>query len=257
MKTRMTITAAALLALAACGDGDGTGPTTGAQVSLTFASNEAAGGAVAASRFAGPMAVSSTVGASTLDITSVHIVLREIELERVEVTDCDVEPEPDGCEKFETGPVLIDLPLDGSTSTDFSIAIDPGTYTEIEFDIHKVSSDDVEDMDFLLANPTMEGKSIRVEGTYDGANFTYETDLNEEQEFDLIPNLVIGEDAPATNVTVRFDVSTWFLDGNGNLFDPATANKGGPNENLAKDNIKNSIEAFEDEDKDGDDTDES
>ena len=52
-------------------------------------------------------------------------------------------------------------------------------------------------------------------------------------------------------------VSTWFFDGNGNLFDPATALKGQPNENLAKDNIKSSIDVFEDEDMDGDDTDES
>ena len=103
----------------------------------------------------------------------------------------------------------------------------------------------------------MEGKSIAVEGTYNGDPFSYETDLNEEQEFDLIPNLVIGEDAPATNITIRLDVSTWFVDGDGNLFDPATAAKGEPNENLAENNIKNSIDAFEDEDRDGDDTDES
>ena len=109
----------------------------------------------------------------------------------------------------------------------------------------------------MLANPTMEGKSIAVEGTYNGDPFSYETDLNEEQEFDLIPNLVIGEDAPATNITIRLDVSTWFVDANGNLFDPATAAKGEPNENLAENNIKNSIDAFEDEDRDGDDTDES
>jgi hypothetical protein len=89
--------------------------------------------------------------------------------------------------------------------------------------------------------------------------FTYETDLNEEQELPLNPALVIGEgaDASATNVTLRFDVSTWFVDGTGRLFNPATANVGGPNENLAEDNIRNSIRAFEDEDKDGDDTDES
>ncbi len=255
MKSRMFITAAALLVLAACSDG--TGPATGGGVSLSFASNLTPGGAPAQSFFGGPMAVPITDGVNTLDITRVQVVLREIELERVEVTDCDVEPEPDGCEKFETGPVLVDLPLDGSTSQGISINIDPGTYTEVEFDIHKVSSDDVDDMAFLQANPTMEGKSIAVEGTYNGVVFNYETDLNEEQELALIPNLVIGEDAPATNVTVRFDLSTWFVDQFGDLFDPATAAKGEPNENLAKDNIKNSIEAFEDEDKDGDDTDES
>ena len=194
------------------------------------------------------MAVPFTEGTNTLEITPVLIVLREIELERVEVADCDVEPEPAGCEDFEIGPVLIDLPLDGTTDTNITVSVSAGTYDEIEFDIHKVSSDDPEDAAFLLANPTMEGKSIAVEGTYNGDPFSYETDLNEEQEFDLIPNLVIGEDAPATNITFRLDVSTWFVDGTGRLFNPTTANVGGPNENLAETNIRNSIKAFEDKD---------
>ena len=194
---------------------------------------------------------------NTLEITRVQVVLREIELERLEVADCDVEPEPLGCEDFETGPVLIDLSLDGTTDTNVSVAVSAGTYDEIEFDIHKASADDPEDDAFLALNPAWEGKSIVVEGFYNTMPFTYETDLNEEQELPLVPNLVIGEDAPPTNVTIRLDVGTWFVDGNGDLFDPATALKGQPNENLAKDNIKASIDAFEDEDMDGDDTDES
>ena len=254
MRTKLLATFAALLVLGACSDG--TGPTTGAQVSLTFASGVTAGGA-AASGFTGPMAVPFTDGTNTLDITSVKVVLREIELEPVEVADCDVEPEPAGCEDFETGPVLIDLVLDGTTNTNISVAIPPGTYDEVEFDIHKVSSGDPEDAAFLDLYPEMDGKSIVVEGTYNGVAYTFETDLNEEQEFDLIPNLVIGEGAPATNVTIRLDISTWFVDGTGSLFDPAMAYKGGQYESMVKNNIKNSIDAFEDEDKDGDDTDES
>ena len=252
MKTMALTTFAALLAVAACSDS--TGPTNGTQVALTFASGVAAGGAAAApARFSGPMAVPMTDGTNTLEITSVKVVLREIELERVEVADCDVEPEPAGCEDFETGPLVIDLPLDASTSSTIDITIDAGTYDEVEFDIHKVSSDEGA---FLTANPTMEGKSIVVEGTYNGVAYTYYTDLNEELELNLVPNLVIGEDATATNVTIRFDVSTWFVGESGNLLDPATASKGEPNENYVKDNIKNSIEAFEDKDKDGDDSDE-
>ena len=252
MKTILTATFAALLVLAACSDA--TGPTTGSGVSLTFASGVSAGGAAAPGLFSGPLASPISDGVNTLTITTVQVVLREIELKRVEVTDCDVEPEPDGCEKFETGPVLVDLLTDGSTSQSISINIDPGTYTEVEFDIHEVTGDDAA---FLIAHPTMEGKSIAVAGTYNGVAFDFETNLSQEQKPSLNPNLVIGEDAPATNVTIRFDVSTWFVDGNGDLFNPATASTGEPNESLAEENIKNSIKAFEDRDKDGDDTDES
>ena len=248
MRAKLSTTLAALLVLAACGDG--TGPRTGVPVSLTFASNGAAGGAAAPS-FAGPMAVSYMDGTNTLEITSVQVVLREIELEPVTVADCDVEPEPAECQDFETGPLLVDLALDGTTSTSISILIPDGTYDEVEFDVHEVASHHPEDADFLVANPTFEGKSIVVTGTWNGVEYTYETDLNEEQELALVPNLVIGEDAPATNLTIRFDVSTWFVDGAGNLVNPAMAYDGGPYETLVKHNIKASIEAFEDSDHDG------
>jgi len=45
----------------------------------------------------------------------------------------------------------------------------------------------------------------------------------------------------------------WVVDGSGNLIDPRTANKGGANEGLVKENIKQSVEAFEDDERDGDD----
>ena len=51
--------------------------------------------------------------------------------------------------------------------------------------------------------------------------------------------------------TSRSGWTSWFKDANGVLFDPATAAKGQPNEDLLKNNIKNSIDAFEDSDHDG------
>ena len=55
-----------------------------------------------------------------------------------------------------------------------------------------------------------------------------------------------------TNVTLRFDVSAWYLSaGRTALVDPASANNGGANENLVKDNIEASFEAFRDNDRDG------
>jgi hypothetical protein len=70
------------------------------------------------------------------------------------------------------------------------------------------------------------------------------------------PPLLVADGDAATNVTIRFDVSTWFLDEGGDLFNPSTASTGQPNESVAEENIQNSIKAFEDHDMDGDDTDE-
>jgi hypothetical protein len=248
----MSTLAAAAWVLAACGDS--TGPTMDGTVSLSLASDLAAAGAAAPSRFGASVATGHVTDGdgNVLTFDSVKVVLREIELERREVADCDVEPEPDGCEKFETQPVLAYLPLDGSLVRDISvIMIAPGTYDEVEFDIHEVTGND-DDASFLVAHPEMDGKSIAAFGTYNGEPFAYVSDLNEEQELRLDPVLVVDEGtAGSTNVTLKFELSTWFRDAGGTLFNPETALEGGDNENLAETNIRDSIKGFEDTDEDG------
>lgn len=204
-------------------------------------------------------ASAETVNAAALDdtlsdaqgneliIASVQIVLREIELERVEGACNDDAP---GCEDVEFGPILVDLPLDPGAVQRLAVEVPPGTYEEIEFEIHKPDDDDPADLAFLNEYPDFTDVSIRVRGTWNGTPFTYETDLNAEQELDFVPPLAVGE-ATVVNVTIFVNIDTWFRDANGDLVDPATANKGEPNENLVRDNIIRSIEAFEDDDGDG------
>ncbi len=221
--------------LAACGNG--TGP--GTQISLSFS-----GGASVSSPNPGLFSAADplTDGTNTLTINSAEVVLRRIKLKRQEVLSCDATPEPPGCEDFVVGPQLISLPTDGTTSEEFTISgVDEGVYTEVEFEIHKVTADD--------PFPNHVDLSIRVEGTFSSngspaVNFTYETDLNEKQEIVLTTALTIGAGGTG-NVTIVLDLDTWFRDGpGGNLIDPDTANKGGINENLVKDNIRASIDAF-------------
>ena len=193
-----------------------------------------------------------TSGSDTLIIEHAWMVLREIELKRVEANDCDVEPEPEGCEEIEIGPILVDLPLTAGAEQALSVELPTGTYERIDFEVHKVG-DDPADLAFLEDHPTFEDISIRVTGTFNGTAFTFETDVNDEQEIALVPPLVLEESASA-NVTIFVDVDTWFRNGAGALVDPATANKGEPNESLVTENIKQSLEAFEDDDRDGDDS---
>jgi hypothetical protein len=191
-----------------------------------------------------------TSGADTLILASVQVVLREIELKALETADCDTEPEPAGCEEIEVGPVLVDLPLTPGAAQEFALEIPGGTYSRIDFEVHKISGDDPADATFRQAHPEFVDKSIRVLGTFNGQAFTFESDLDVEQELDLAPPLVVGENT-STNVTIRVDVSTWFQAPGGGLVDPATANKGGQNESEVKENIKSSLHAFEDADADG------
>jgi len=216
--------------------------TTHGQVSAVVLAD----GAGAAAQFMDDTIVSGT---DTLILSSVEMVLRKVELERLGSSDCDVQP--DVCEDFEAGPVLVDVPLDGTVQTEFALPIPAGSYGQLEFDIHKVSKDDAEDASFRAAHPDFVEKSIRVTGTFNGQAFVFETDLNVEQELDLSPPLVIDAPGSPANITVLVGLDGWFRDGANGLLDPATGNKGQPNESIINENIKTSIEAFEDEDRNG------
>lgn len=237
----------AAAALTACGNStEPTGGSATSQLTLSFATSSAA-----------PMVVSAegrdlvvSDAQDTLVIASAQVVIRDVELWRVGALSCDTLID-DSCEKFVSGPTLIDLPLDGTVEQKLLLTADTGSYNRVEFDVHKVSNDDPEDADFRSAFPDFVGLSIRVTGTFNGQAFTYETDLNESQRFDLIDPIHVTVDEPSFNVTVMMDVSGWFRDAAGLVIDPATANKGQANENLVTDNIRAGIEAFEDRNRDG------
>jgi hypothetical protein len=245
-------------ALAACDDaGDSlAGPgnsTGGSDVSLSIAVATAGAASMSTSRGA-LFDIVQNDGASELVIQRVAMVLREIELERQFDDDCDdhISGEDDDCEEFSTGPMILELPMDGSVDHVVTLGNVPAdTYDEIEFEIHKPEDDTAEDREFIRNNPDFERVSIRVEGTFDGETFVYVTDLNEDQEYALVPPLEVAENTGPVNLTLSINVTTWFVTSGGSLIDPTSANKGGPNESLVEDNIERSIEIFEDHDRDG------
>jgi hypothetical protein len=253
---RSVFVSAAIVAaasLSACNDSGS--PSSEAQVNFNVATRPAAAGS--ASTIAG-----ATVGtpeiftdaSDTLVINQVQLVLREIELKRVEATVACGGSDHDGCEKLELGPILLDLPLGGTggAARTFSVAVAAGSYDEIEFEIHKPSDDDASDAAFVQAHPDFAGVSVRVDGTFNGQTFSYTSDLNAEEEIELSPPLVTAESA-ATDLTLFVDLDRWFRDGAGNLVDPATANVGLTNEVLVESNIRGALQAFEDENHDGTD----
>lgn len=238
----------------ACGDENPAGPgNTGGSVSLSLTIGAQA--PTPAINSPASFNVVYSDGVNTVDISRVAMVLREVELELQNDNSCDnALPEADDlCEKFEVGPILLELPVDGGVNQVVAISgVPAGTYDEVEFNIHRSSRGSVEDDPFILANPDFEDVSIRVEGTFNGAGFVYTTDVMDNQRLGLVPALVIADgSATATNVTLKTDLSTWFQAADGSLLDPATANEGGPNESWVDNQIKASIDAFEDRDRDG------
>lgn len=235
------------LGLAACQTTGG--PTTAASVQVSFATRAAGAPLLSLTGLASDTQV---VGGNTLIITGVELVLRQIELRRVDVTTCTGGTVgDDGCEEFELGPVLVDLPLTAGAEQAFAADVPEGTYSKVDFEIHKPDDSDPADQAFVQLNPDFADISIRVTGTFDGVPFVHTTDLDVEQELSLLPNLVVAEGV-STNLTIFVDLSAWYLIG-GALVDPATANKGGANESAVNNNIKDSFKAFEDPDRNGSD----
>ncbi len=235
---------AAILGVAAACD-DSTGPAAGSHsVSLAFSLTS---GAAAPSPTLFAAGLELTDGTNTLVIESAELVIREVEFEKVETAGCDSEIGDDDCGEFEFGPFVVPLNLDGSVETKITAVVEPGFYDEIEFEIHKPEDDDLADQEFIDANPGFADISVRVTGTYNTVDFDYTSDLNAEQEIELISPLEVG--AGPVAVTLSIDLDSWFRAPL--LIDPNTANKGGVNESVVKDNIQDSIEGFRDDDHDG------
>jgi len=254
------VAAVAAVTSAACSDS-----TTGRlSLALTSRSANPPLASSAVQSFGAPMVSTAgdssviAMGNDTIVVRSIELVLREIELKRVEVVECDSIPANDDCEEFEVGPVLVSVPLGAvATETVAGILAPAGLYNRLEFEIHKPESSD--DAAFIAAHPDFSGVSIRVRGTYSQAGtrseFLYASELGAEQEVFIDPPLTVV-DGVATNVTLRVDIGSWFLNAGGTaLINPASANKGQVNESVVKDRIQASIDAFHDDNHDGHDDD--
>lgn len=237
--------------LLACGNS--TGPTGNTPMSLSFK--------VLRGPSAKPLAVGLTdAHGNALEIATAEMVLRKIEFEQ-DGKDSDDREEHDDCEKVEEGPFLVSLPIEATTPV---VVLDrqlpAGMWEEIEFEVHKVERGDPADDAFLDATGFPENVSIRVTGTWTPSGgssvaFTFTTDLNAEQEIEFKPPLEVQE-GETKNVTFTVDLNHWFRNADGLLIDPGSANEGGANEHLVENNIKTSIDVFEDDDRDGKEDDE-
>lgn len=249
-----------LAALAACSDG---GPGTTGRVEVGFATDASApasGVALFADTYTDP-------DGNTLVIDSVSVVLRQVMLEGGAGVGCDDDDgegeespiasadsgeteDDEECEiVLRLGPMLVDLPLNGGVSHQFTATVDTGTYTEVKFQIHVPEGE--HDAAFLELHPEYAGVSIRVVGSFNGSAFVYTAGVTDVQEVEFDPPLVVTDGS--TSFTVRVDLSGWFRTGAGGLIDPATAMGDGANVVLVYQNIIHSFHGFEDEDHDGED----
>lgn len=233
-------TALSVLALGLVGCGDATSANR-SPTSLLIASRTSS--SLAASRAL--LDISLTAGGHSLVISKAQMVLAEMELKAASSSACATEAAHDDCEELRVAPMLVDLPLDAVKSLDLSTLLPPGTYREIEFDVDAVESGEhASSAAFLSAHPDFRNVSVRVEGTFDGKPFIFQTAQDFEVEFEFHTPFVVG--AGASSLTLNIDVASWFQSGS-TILDPSNAE----NRSLITNNINRSISAFEDDDRDG------
>lgn len=245
---RGVVIACAALGASACSDAT----TSGARRPLTVSLTTQAQGAVADRVLAD---ITIAFGTNSLVITKAQVVARRIELAPADAATCAGTAEAgddnasvnDGCAEVESGPVLLDLPLDGSTKTNVTASVPPGTYRGLEMRIGPVSSGNRRSVEFLTAHPDFKNVSIRVEGTYNGKAFVFMSPIDAHVE--TLFSAPITVDASSPNVTVAIDLTNWFSDGAGGTLDPSNS----ANASRISANIASSFHAFEDDDHDGHD----
>jgi hypothetical protein len=231
-------------------------------ISLSFT----AGAASAASAIIDASAnVPSSTPAVVPAISKVQLVITKMELGRTDdiacVDDDDDErvgnasstPPTGGhhCEHVIREPVLVDMPVDGTLRTQLNVPLPAGTYKMLEAKLEPATSAHTAGAAFLTAHPDFAGISLRVDGTFNSAPFTYKTGLRAGIHMKFRPPLVI--DATTRNATVTVDVSKWFVSGSGEVIDPSKATPGTSAARAVEKNIRASFHAFEDNKKRGKD----
>jgi len=232
------------LLLGAC---DSTAPNASQRINLSAT----IGSAAAHSSLSGPVAdviVSGTGG--SVRITSAQIVLSHIKLTSdaacatdddendaddandqpdANETDADNNDEHD-CESVRVEPVLVDLPLDGTTKVILDALVPAGTYTGLRAKL----------------------EDVKVVGVFTDAGgtdhaFTFTSHVEGHMSVDFATPVTV--DANTTNLTIDVDVGSWFKDASGAVTDPTNAAK----QTVIEKAIRESLRAFEDDNHDGDD----
>jgi hypothetical protein len=166
-------------------------------------------------------------------------------------------------EELEAGPYVLEVNVtDTSLQTVIPpTVVPPGSYEGIEFEIHRVRSTEKLNIQTTKGGVKLEGLSIVLEGTCTPApttppttpaptptpfavTSTMEVEVESESPF-VVPTEGLS------NVTLSFDASTWLAGPDGTTLDPCVNDPKVNAQIMA--NVKASLKAFEDDDRDGED----
>ncbi|MFQ5709398.1 MAG: hypothetical protein ACE5HO_18220 [bacterium] len=186
----------------------------------------------------GSAASVSKINALTTTITSARLVIKKIKFESTLGDSADF--------KFRQ-PFVQDLVVGSKLHEIETVQVPFGSYKESKI---KVDGLKAEDGAVFTQNPELQNLSVMVQGFLNGdqnESFVFTSELDEEQEREFATPLVLDQNNPATNIVLTIDMDSWFVDKNGAALDPRMES----NRSKIEENIKNSIDVFEDENDDG------
>lgn len=180
----------------------------------------------------------------SVKITKARFILRDIKFKS---------PQGDSS-NFRTAPMILELNLNGSVQSVGSIEVPFGSYSRIEYDVHRVELPEISAADTAQFREFLadERYSIIINGiVYNtGAapdTFTYRSKVDAKQKVDFDPAIDVSEAAPTVNATVVISSANWFKNQTGALVNPKDTN----NEGVIDENLKASIKVYKDNNKDG------
>lgn len=188
--------------------------------------------------------IGQSTAVDSIKITRARFVLRDIKFKS---------PKGDSS-NFRTAPMVLELNLNGSVQNVGSITVPFGSYSKIEYDVHRVEKAEIPASDSLQFAEFLAGErySIIINGIVynSGAapdTFTYRSKVDAKQKVDFDPAIEVSENSPTVNATIVVSSANWFRSQSGALVNPKDPN----NEGVIDENLKASIKIYKDNNKDG------
>ena len=193
-----------------------------------------------------------TTATDTMKITEILLTLEEIELERDgQTVDCSSDSSSesgstsvsasfsrgsdddgfddssdsrsdDDCEDHIGGPVLVNVHVDGSGSSQITVPAVLGTYDTLEFKFDVANEDDASHAAYRAAHPEMRNASARITGLFNGQPFVLLLDAELEYQVALTMPLVVSEGSTSFELAIQVDVPAWLTRPDGSLVNPNT-----------------------------------
>lgn len=136
----------------------------------------------------------------------------------------------DDCQPVRVGPVLVAVPLDGTTKIFLDALVPAGTYTGVRAKLDSVQ---------VVGVFTDSGGATH--------SFTFMSHMHAPIHVDFASPVTV--DANSMNLTINVDASSWFKTRSGAIIDPTNPE----NQRAIERSIRASLRAFEDDNHDGDD----